>query len=554
MDHLYTQSFTPIPGVDVGTAYLLAEDYLRVGGDLIDIYQFNNGSMAISVADISGKGAQAARRAALVKYGLRAYVSSGSTPAQVLRNMNLLYMETSKFDSSDSDSFVSIFLGIVDPELRVLTYASAGHDPVLLFCPGRATQTLAPTAPVVGVFEESQKLFHQRLVYLEPGGSTLVVTTDGVTEARSADGTFISRDAILATLDAASLCPPRRRRMRSWALRARFAAASRSTISPSRSPAFRRTRQGKGGRRWDFLGTFGRNEAMNRWMVAACAALAAAASMQHGPAEASQGFQGPVSANARRGADLGPSRRRRAGRSTSPFEAGTKTRSTRSSRLKTIRLQVLSPLPHARAVRFLFRRGAAAITPRPSQRCARAALRSTNFVANRKDLIVHAPASAVETLFQRRSTAASKGAAASLPTGTNRRSRRPYAGPHRRPRRLRAVPPGRASGATPGYRRRPYRLGTCRYPQRCTRFLRPRRRADGSGVTIGEATVGLVKQSDFAAFQRQLDCTLSWCLPKRRSERPRPIPTNRPSTSSGWPASPRRDDLQVSPETTVRAV
>ena len=49
VDHLYAQSFPPIPGIDVGTAYVLAEDNLRVGGDLIDIYKFNNGSVAISL-------------------------------------------------------------------------------------------------------------------------------------------------------------------------------------------------------------------------------------------------------------------------------------------------------------------------------------------------------------------------------------------------------------------------------------------------------------------------------------------------------------------------
>ena len=201
VDHLYAQSFPPIPGVDIGTAYVLAEDNLRVGGDLIDIYQFNNGSMAISVADISGKGAKAAARAALVKYGLRAYVSSGLTPAQVLRNLNVLYNETSTFDPSDSDSFVSIFLAVVDPELRVMTYASAGHDPVILMGSNRAPESLPPTAPVVGVFEETQKLFHQRFVYLQPGGSTLIVTTDGVTEARAPDGRFITHEEILSLVN-----------------------------------------------------------------------------------------------------------------------------------------------------------------------------------------------------------------------------------------------------------------------------------------------------------------------------------------------------------------
>ncbi|HLI96641.1 MAG TPA: PP2C family protein-serine/threonine phosphatase [Candidatus Baltobacteraceae bacterium] len=201
VDHLYAHRFPPVPGVDIGTAYLLADDDVRVGGDLIDVYQFNNGSVAISIADISGKGSQAASRAALVKYGLRAYVSAGFTPAQVLRNLNVLYIETSAFDHVEPDSFVSVFLGIIDPEHRIMTYASAGHEAVILLNPHQLAVLLPPTAPIVGVFEESHKLFHQRLVYLQPGGSTLIVTTDGVTEARAVNGEFIKRDDIMSWIE-----------------------------------------------------------------------------------------------------------------------------------------------------------------------------------------------------------------------------------------------------------------------------------------------------------------------------------------------------------------
>ncbi len=201
VDHLYALRFAPVPGVDIGTTYLLAEDDVRVGGDLIDVYQFNNGSVAISVADISGKGAKAAARAALVKYALRAYVSSGLTPAQVLRNLNVLYMETSAFEREDPDSFVTVFLGTIDPERQIMTYASAGHDPVVLMRPGEPPESLPTTAPIVGVFEES-KLFHQRLVYLPRGGSTLIVTTDGVTEARNPDSIFVERDDVMKGIQA----------------------------------------------------------------------------------------------------------------------------------------------------------------------------------------------------------------------------------------------------------------------------------------------------------------------------------------------------------------
>jgi serine phosphatase RsbU (regulator of sigma subunit) len=198
VEHLFEQTFSPISGIDIGTAYVLADDNSRVGGDLIDVYQFNNGSAAISIADISGKGMQAAARAALVKYGLRAYVSSGLTPAQVLRNLNVLYMETLAFSPLDSDSFVSVFLGIIDPERQVMCYASAGHDPVIFMSRNGDPTSLPPTAPIVGVLEESQKFFHQRYVNLQPGTSTLVLGTDGLTEARAPDGSFIARQAIMA--------------------------------------------------------------------------------------------------------------------------------------------------------------------------------------------------------------------------------------------------------------------------------------------------------------------------------------------------------------------
>lgn len=209
VDKLYPHDFPPIPNMDIGTAHVLADEDVGVGGDLIDVYQFNNGSMAISVADISGNGSRAAARAALVKYALRAYVSAGLTPAQVLRNLNHLYMETSAFDKDFPDSFVSVFLGVIDPEHRIMTYASAGHEPVTLMGPQQPPELLPPTAPIVGVFEESHRLFHQRFVYLEPRGSTLVVATDGVTEARSPDGNFIEREDIMKCIDSNRALPAR---------------------------------------------------------------------------------------------------------------------------------------------------------------------------------------------------------------------------------------------------------------------------------------------------------------------------------------------------------
>jgi sigma-B regulation protein RsbU (phosphoserine phosphatase) len=201
VDDVYACKFSPVRGVEIGTAYRPAADRSKVGGDLIDVYQFNNGSVAISIADISGKGIQAATRAASVKYALRAYVSAGFTPAQVMRNLNVLYMETSKFEHLDPDSFVTVFLGVADPEHRVLTYASAGHEPAILLQSHRPPILLPPTGPLIGIFDEWPSRFHQRLVNLEPHGSTLIVTTDGVTEARSQAGAFFFEQPMMDVIE-----------------------------------------------------------------------------------------------------------------------------------------------------------------------------------------------------------------------------------------------------------------------------------------------------------------------------------------------------------------
>lgn len=200
VEQLFEQRFNELSGIEIGTRYALADDSGRVGGDLIDVYQFNNGSVAISIADIAGKGLKAATRAALVKYALRAYVSSGLTPAQVLRNLNVLYLETSAFESCDDNSFVSVFLGLIDPDREVLTYASAGHDPVILLAPNQPLRSLPPTGPLIGI-DESPKSFHQRFINLRPGPTSLVLGTDGLTEAQSPAGEFIKWADIATTIE-----------------------------------------------------------------------------------------------------------------------------------------------------------------------------------------------------------------------------------------------------------------------------------------------------------------------------------------------------------------
>jgi sigma-B regulation protein RsbU (phosphoserine phosphatase) len=193
VEHLFAQNDVAIPGISYAVAYRLAEG--PTGGDIVDLYHYDNDSIAIAIADISGKGPQAAVNAALIKFGLRAYSSEGLTPERVIRAMDRLYLENNAFEQSDS--FASVFFGIIDPTRRLLTYANAGHEPVLLIEPDGTCTVIEPTAPLVGVFDDQHHLFRQAFVAVG-SGTLIVAATDGVTEARGSNGGFFGMERFIA--------------------------------------------------------------------------------------------------------------------------------------------------------------------------------------------------------------------------------------------------------------------------------------------------------------------------------------------------------------------
>ncbi|HEY0381412.1 MAG TPA: PP2C family protein-serine/threonine phosphatase [Candidatus Elarobacter sp.] len=197
IEHLFANTDARIPGISYAVAYRLAEEF--IGGDIVDVYHFDNNSVAFSIADISGKGARAAVHAALIKYGLRAFSSHGLAPERALRSLDRLYLENNNFEQNES--FATVFFGLVDPKRKVMTYASAGHEPVIVVHPNRTVEVLAPTAPLIGVFDDQHHLFTQDVVTLS-AGTLFVATTDGVTEARNSEGEMFGMDRFISVVTA----------------------------------------------------------------------------------------------------------------------------------------------------------------------------------------------------------------------------------------------------------------------------------------------------------------------------------------------------------------
>lgn len=183
VEHLFADNDSQIPGIDYAVRYRLAEEF--VGGDIVDVYHFDNNSVAFSIADISGKGLRAAVHTALVKFGLRALTSHGLTPEGALKSLDRLYLENNAFEGQDS--FCTVFYALVAANRKVLTYANAGHEPAFLVHADGSVDLLNPTAPLIGVFDDQHHLFRQDVAVLSPG-TLFIGATDGITETRDETG------------------------------------------------------------------------------------------------------------------------------------------------------------------------------------------------------------------------------------------------------------------------------------------------------------------------------------------------------------------------------
>jgi sigma-B regulation protein RsbU (phosphoserine phosphatase) len=195
LQRAFRSESTPLPHCDVGSAYLSASSDRAVGGDVFDVYRLSENRALILIADISGKGVDAAVLTAFVKFMVRAIALRNSVPMAILTEFNVVLSKA----VGDPYIFVSMFVGLLDTDTFGLTYASGGHDTAFVRRRDDVAQ-LAITGPVLGVMEEP---FGSETIYLQPG-DTLVLATDGLTEVRNGAGEQLSGQGAMELIARAS--------------------------------------------------------------------------------------------------------------------------------------------------------------------------------------------------------------------------------------------------------------------------------------------------------------------------------------------------------------
>ena len=184
-----------LDGLEIATSWQPASG---VGGDCFDGVQFSPTRLAISIADVVGKGIPAALMMSNLQATVRAFANDAARPAELCAQVNRVLC-----GNIAEGRFISFVYCLVDTELGTLTYANAGHYPPILVRADGEVERLAAGGPVLGIFPDGA--YKQGHVAIRPG-DRLVLFTDGITEARDNSDEEFGEDRLEAVVSANRTC------------------------------------------------------------------------------------------------------------------------------------------------------------------------------------------------------------------------------------------------------------------------------------------------------------------------------------------------------------
>ena len=152
----------------------------NVGGDFFDVVRLPDRKVGLAIADVSDKGVPAALFMMSTRTLLKGAAIGAINPADVMETVNQLLCE-----DNEASMFVTLLYAVFDPETGRLNYANGGHNPPLIVHTDNTSSLLPLTDGLaLGLLPDYEYL--QKTVTVAPG-ETLVLYTDGVTEAMNAD-------------------------------------------------------------------------------------------------------------------------------------------------------------------------------------------------------------------------------------------------------------------------------------------------------------------------------------------------------------------------------
>jgi sigma-B regulation protein RsbU (phosphoserine phosphatase) len=162
-----------------------------VSGDYFDFAVRPDGQVYFVIGDVSGKGVTAGLMMAGLQIAFRIFSKGDPDPATLVTKLNVALKE-----NLPQSKFVTLFLGRLDTRTGTVEYVNAGHTPPLHVRQSGAAE-ISESDLLLGVISRAE--YVNRSLQLEPGDS-LVLFTDGVTEARNESGIELGSTALARAL------------------------------------------------------------------------------------------------------------------------------------------------------------------------------------------------------------------------------------------------------------------------------------------------------------------------------------------------------------------
>ena len=161
------------PGLAVATRYLAGTEGIEIGGDWYDLVNLADDRLFFTIGDVSGRGLSAATMMSRLRHSITAYAVEGDDPATVLTKVSRL------IDIARDGHFATALCGILDTSSGRVTFANAGHPPLVLVAEDTVAPVRAPIGPPLGVgsrYETAELTLTSRAI--------LLAYTDGLIERR----------------------------------------------------------------------------------------------------------------------------------------------------------------------------------------------------------------------------------------------------------------------------------------------------------------------------------------------------------------------------------
>lgn len=203
---LLTHKTVRVPGLAFESVYEAAWEEAQIGGDFLDVVPLGKGLVALVTGDVTGKGLAAASSTAQCLYALRVFLRENPDPAGALHRLNAFLLQEREANQNSVATqgdmivpFVAMTLAVLNVQTGTLVCAQAGADPLLVACQNGQVKEIAAFGPLVGAVD--QVAYTTAQTHVAPG-DLILLTTDGLTEARKSRKEFWGIEGVAQSLQA----------------------------------------------------------------------------------------------------------------------------------------------------------------------------------------------------------------------------------------------------------------------------------------------------------------------------------------------------------------